>query len=677
MEKTEIKKLLHVFIMLVMIIGSIQVVVLLSIAKDKRESRIVNATMYGQTVADSIKLTLENSLEVCESIAYYYKVFADDSFSEFNRIGAEIMADHPVIGSIYIAPKGIIQVAYPEELTEQTVGFAMLEDPEQGPRAQLAIDTRKCTVAGPHELIEGGVGFIIRNPVFIDDEFAGFTILVLNWDKFVDQVFNNIETLSNKYKFAVWKQDYDEQAVTDEDGYILRNSPEPFDKRVDIEFNVPNDVWHLVVEPIEGWTVMSEMKLTIVASIFLCLGIILIIIIVLINEDRTKQLKKEQLQNESKTIFLNNMSHDIRTPMNAILGYAGLMKNKINNPDIVLDYLKKIEESGEYLLSIINNILDMARIESGKVELDLECMDLKAERNHVISLFEEEIARKKILFSFDSTVEHTHVFADEARVTQIFVNLLSNAVKYTPEGGAIRYVVREIPCDKEGYGTYITTVSDTGIGMSKEFQEHIFDLFSRERTTTESKVLGTGLGMSIVKKLVDLMNGSIEIESELGRGSTFKVILNLKIIDTPTDYLINQSAEKDDDLSFEGKRILLAEDNDLNAEIAVAILEEIGFKIERAKDGVECINILMHSEAGYFDFILMDVQMPNLNGYETARKIRGLADKELSKIPVIAMTANAFEEDRQNALNSGMNGHISKPINIKEMIKEIQRILKK
>ena len=274
-----------------------------------------------------------------------------------------------------------------------------------------------------------------------------------------------------------------------------------------------------------------------------------------------------------------------------------------------------------------------------------------------------------------NTIQHRYVLLDAAKHQEIMMNLLSNAIKYTPNGGSIHMQMDELPCDTPGFGTYRLTVTDTGIGMSKEYLEHIFESFSRERNTTDSKVIGTGLGMSIVKKLVDLLGGTIAVESEPGKGSKFTVTFNHQIVDDPEEYLRKSKEQLTTDISLEGKRILLAEDNDLNAEIAIALLEDMGLMVERAADGVECIEMLRKAEAHYYDLILMDVQMPNMNGYDATRRIRQLLDPAKAGIPIIAMTANAFEEDKREALRSGMNYHLGKPINVAELMHVLAKTL--
>jgi len=387
-------------------------------------------------------------------------------------------------------------------------------------------------------------------------------------------------------------------------------------------------------------------------------------------------LEAAEAANEAKTTFLNNMSHDIRTPMNAILGFTKLMEKELNNPKVAADYLKKIHYSGEYLLTIINNILDMARIESGRTTVDEELIDLEESQGAVVAVFEAEAKNKGISLNHDWHIQHRYVYADYAKCQQIAVNLISNAIKYTPNGGSVNVTVEELAYEKLGYTNFCFTVADTGIGMSKEYQKELFEAFSRERNTTHSKVVGTGLGMAIVKKLVDLLEGTITVDSETGKGSTFKVVIPLKIAEAPEKYISRYEEAVLADIDFAGKRILLAEDNELNAEIAIAILEEDGFVIEHAEDGVACVDMLNRKPAGYYDLILMDIQMPNLNGYDAANNIRKFADKAKANIPILAMTANAFDEDKEKAFSAGMDGFCTKPIDIQQLHKELARVLK-
>ena len=397
-----------------------------------------------------------------------------------------------------------------------------------------------------------------------------------------------------------------------------------------------------------------------------------------LNDKLEIALKKAEDASLAKTRFLNNMSHDIRTPMNAILGYAQLMEDELNEKDLpkASEYLEKLQQSGNLLLSIINNVLDMARIESGRMEIDENYGRIEDIRQTLFEIFEDEAEKKNLALHYTISVEHEHILTDVTKVKEILVNILSNAIKYTPSGGSVMINIDELACDEPGYMIARTRVSDTGIGMSQEYLTKIFDAFTRERNTTKSKIAGSGLGMSIVKKYVDLLGGTIDVESELGKGSTFTVTLKHRIADE--SYYVNKHIEEPGTGSeiLEGRNILLAEDNDLNAEIAEAILERAGLKIERVENGIQCVDRIMEMPAGTYDMILMDIQMPKMNGYKATQTIRHLPDEDKACIPIIAMTANAFEEDKREAIAAGMNAHIAKPIQVDNMLSILSEIIR-
>ena len=397
-----------------------------------------------------------------------------------------------------------------------------------------------------------------------------------------------------------------------------------------------------------------------------------------LNDKLEIALKKAEDASLAKTRFLNNMSHDIRTPMNAILGYAQLMEEELKEKDLpeTSDHLEKLQQSGNLLLSIINHVLDMARIESGKMEIDENYGRIEDIRQTLFEIFGDEAKKKNIALHYTINVEHEHILTDTTKVKEIFVNILSNAIKYTPSGGSVMINIDELVCDEPGYMMVRTRVSDTGIGMSQDYLTKIFDAFTRERNTTKSKITGSGLGMSIVKRYVDLLGGTIDVESEPGKGSTFTVTLKHRIADE--SYYVKKHDEGSGTASkiLEGKNILLAEDNDLNAEIAEAILERAGLKTERVEDGIQCVNKITKMPVGTYDMILMDIQMPRMDGYKATQAIRHLPDKDKACIPIVAMTANAFEEDKRDAVAAGMNGHIAKPIQIDKLLSMLAEVLR-
>ena len=378
--------------------------------------------------------------------------------------------------------------------------------------------------------------------------------------------------------------------------------------------------------------------------------------------------------NHAKSTFLFNMSHDIRTPMNAIIGYADLASRHLDDPAKLKNYMENIQVCGQNLLMLLNNVLDLARIENDKTEMEYSVSDIEKDFRNCVAMFRNQADSKGQTLMVTTQLQYPYIYADIPHLTEICTNLVSNAVKYTGAGGTIRCNVTQKPGEKEGWCDTVVTVADNGIGMSQEFQKHIFEPFERERTSTVSKVEGSGIGMGIVKKLVGLMGGTVEVESRIGVGSTFTVTIPCRIA-SEDETQAKRETNPSDQKCLCGTRILLTEDNDLNAEIATELLQEEGCTVDRAKDGVECVDMLEKAANGTYQLILMDIQMPVMNGYDAARKIRGLDDPQKANIPIIAMTANAFTEDRQVALDAGMNDHIAKPINMNVLVPTLRKYL--
>ena len=378
--------------------------------------------------------------------------------------------------------------------------------------------------------------------------------------------------------------------------------------------------------------------------------------------------------NRAKSTFLFNMSHDIRTPMNAIIGYADLASRHLDDPAKLEKYMENIQVCGQNLLMLLNNVLDLARIENDKTEMEYSVSDVEKDFRNCIAMFRNQADSKGQTLTVTAHLLHPYVYVDIPHLTEVCTNLVSNAVKYTGAGGTIRCDVTQKPGKKEGWCDMVVTVADNGIGMSQEFQKHIFEPFERERTSTVSKVEGSGIGMGIVKKLVELMSGTVEVESKIGVGSKFTVTIPCRIA-SGDETQAKRETNPSDQKCLCGTRILLTEDNDLNAEIAVELLREEGCTVDRAKDGVECVDMLEKAANGTYQMILMDIQMPVMNGYDAAKKIRRMDDPQKAGIPIIAMTANAFSEDKQAALDVGMNDHIAKPINMNILVPTIQKYL--
>ena len=378
--------------------------------------------------------------------------------------------------------------------------------------------------------------------------------------------------------------------------------------------------------------------------------------------------------NRAKSTFLFNMSHDIRTPMNAIIGYADLASRHSDDPTKLKNYMENIQVCGQNLLMLLNNVLDLARIENDKTEMEYSVSDVEKDFRNCIAMFRNQADSKGQTLVVTTQLQYPYIYADIPHLTEVCTNLVSNAVKYTGAGGTIRCDVTQKPGEKAGWCDTVVTVADNGIGMSQEFQKHIFEPFERERTSTVSKVEGSGIGMGIVKKLVGLMNGTVEMESKIGAGSKFTVTIPSRIA-SEEEAQAKRETNPSDKKCLCGTRILLTEDNDLNAEIATELLQEEGCTVDRAKDGVECVDMLEKAADGTYQIILMDIQMPVMNGYDAARKIRRLDDPQKANIPIIAMTANAFSEDRQMALDVGMNDHVAKPINMNVLVPTLRKYL--
>ena len=599
-----------------------------------------------------------------------YKV--DDE--KFNQIAALLHEDKDVIEAIELAKDGIVGNIYPLKGNEPAIGLNMLTNPKRKKEAKIAKKTGQYTIAGPYELKQGGIGALLFDPVYISEngekKFWGFVILVIDWEKFIDEInLSNLEDVG--YDYQIWKKNFSEGTEVT----IAEGNSKNIKSPLEVVCAVPNDIWYFEIAPKDGWITKMQLFMgTIVALVVLIIAcsafwqyFVRHYKDAVYAENIKKAAKEAQIANETKTRFLFNMSHDIRTPMNAIVGFSELLEKHLDDKERAADYVAKIKKSSSFLLSLINYVLEMARIESGKVELKSEITDIKVLIDSLNAVFESDIKNKNLKYTCKCNIEYGYIICDLTKVKEIYLNIISNAIKYTNPAGSVKVEFWEIPCDRDGYATYVSKVEDTGIGMSKEYLPHIFEEFSREHTSTETKIAGTGLGLPIVKSLVELMGGTIDVESKVDVGTTMVVTLTFPI--ATKEQAEKQRKEVTNQIikNVKGKKILIAEDNELNAEIAMTVLKENGIQAECVADGKACVENLAQKPEDYYDAILMDIQMPNMNGYEATEKIRSM-DGRRSKIPIIAMTANAFEEDKQRAIESGMNAHIGKPIDIKKLV---------
>lgn len=603
--------------------------------------------------------------------------------AEFDALSKYMQDDKGVIEAHELAKDGVVSQVYPLKSNEEALGLDMLNNPKRKKEARLAKRTGEYTIAGPFELVQGGTGALLFNPIYMkeggqEDSFWGFSILVINWEKFIQEI--ELEKLESAgYYYQIWKKDI----YTGEKIIIDESSQEGCDDTLEVTCKVPNDTWYFDIVPKNGWISKPQIIFGFFVAIFLALlaavGYWQFRIRRYKDEKHAKELEKSmqkaQRANEAKTRFLFNMSHDIRTPMNAIIGFSDLLERHLDDKEKAADYIAKIKSSSSFLLSLINYVLEMSRIESGKATLKIEVGYFEELVDSLKAIFQTDIEKKNLCYTCHTDIQHEYVFCDRTKVREVLLNIVSNSMKYTPEGGSISVDITENYLEKERVTSYTFVIEDTGIGMSEEYLPHIFEEFTRERTSTESKVIGTGLGLPIVKSLIELMHGSIHVESKVGKGTRTTVNLSFPIATKEEFEKGKERQEANFLIGLTGKRILLAEDNDLNAEIAVTLLEESGFSVDRVADGKQCISNLQEKPERYYDVILMDIQMPNMDGYKTTKLIRRLQNKR-AEIPIVAMTANAFDEDKQKALDSGMNGHIAKPIDTKILFQILENILR-
>lgn len=606
---------------------------------------------------------LENS-EMFKNIISSKHTISDE---QFNQLASYMKKNKNVIEAYELAPNGIIEKAYPLKGNEKVIGMNTLELPERQKKANIARKSGEYTIAGPYELKQGGTGALLFDPIYINDgnekKFWGFSILVLNWDAFLEEL--EVDKLEDAtYHFKVWKEGNKGKHVT-----IMSCGHSSLNHTLSVACEVPNDTWYFEIVPFQGWIPMSYKIfgsiVSVLVAILLSMGYWQIILRREKEAVYAKQIEKvateAQHANQAKTRFLFNMSHDIRTPMNAIIGYTQLLENNLDNKKQALDYILKLKSSSTILLSLINYILEMTQIESGKLDLKKEIGDLDDLVKNINVVVEPLIKEKKLHYSYHLEIKHHHIICDKTKLREIVLNILSNAIKYTPEGGNIELLIQEISFENNKV-KYHFIIIDNGIGMKEDFLPHIFEEFAREKTSTESKVPGVGLGLPIVKSLIDMMNGTIQVESKLNKGTKFTVELSF----LTSLQVENVNERNTSTLDFSGKHILLVEDNELNAEIGIELLNTFKVIIDLAKNGEECIKILEKMPEGYYDLILMDIQMPIMDGYEATKIIRSFNNKN-AQIPIIAMTANAFEEDRKHALQLGMNEHLAKPVDIEKL----------
>ena len=643
----------------------------------------MRAAFTAETTVNRIKSQLNRYLDVSEFFQNIIGSGHQMDSKEFQALSQMISDDSQIIKVIEQAPDGVVKDIYPLKGNEAAFGIDMLNNPARKYEANLAMKSGQYTIAGPYELNQGGLGSLLFEPIYITDKsgeksFWGFSILVLDWNRFLEEL--ELDKLTDaSYCYQMWKKDGNSGKKT-----IIAQGGDAIHKgAVQISCKVPNDTWYFEIIPHTGWVTVKQQALVFLVAISIAVLATAICYLMLHRKQREKlyteeirkSAEKARKANEAKTRFLFNMSHDIRTPMNAIVGFSGLLEKSIHDEKKSLDYIKKIRVSSDILLTIINQVLEMARIESGKITLSSESVNIREMVEAMNTVFESSLTKKSLEYQCSLNVVHDQILCDKTKMEEIILNVVSNSIKYTNPHGKITVSIDELDSEDEKNANYNVVVEDNGIGMSQDYLPHIFEEFSREHTSTETRVAGTGLGLPIVKSLVDRMGGTIEVESEEGKGTRFIMKFSFPVS------LENQVREKEKqnipDITekLKGKRILLAEDNDLNAEIAETVLVEAGIEVKRVEDGLQCIEELKKMPENYYDVILMDVQMPNMDGYTATQRIRDL-DASRAEIPIIAMTANAYDEDRRKAQEAGMDGFLAKPLDVDEMMRLLGKITK-
>ena len=679
-----IKKELWIPVFVLMI--GLVVLVNIGIRADSSQRDLIRsrAELNAVTYADHMKADIVRGIDITNTFEQIV-ISENGKISMFSKVAENMMADY--IQSIQIAPDGVVTEIYPEDGNEAGK-IDLIYDKERGKISCYARDNDVITMQGPFSLKQGGTGIAVRNPVYVEQKngertFWGFTIVIIRVpDIFADSI-KSLTDFSYEYKLsksiAPWDETYEE---------VYGSVVEMIDP-VTYTFELGDSQWVLEVMPENGWN--SNEKLYRLWGyglliVLLLTGFVFMIMllhrtqesentVVELNKKLQKALEQAKTASVEKSNFLFNMSHDIRTPMNAVIGMTSLIRHDAGNKDKVIEYADKIDISSQHLLGIINDILDMSKIEAGKTVFKYDDFSILNFIQKINNLFHSQIDEKKQTLTTKKNIRHEWVNGDQLHLMQIFNNLLSNAVKYTQEGGEIQFLVEECETNSSVYAKYRFLVRDNGIGMSADFKDKIFDAFTRAENSVTNKIQGTGLGMAITRNLVEAMGGTIDVESELGQGSCFEVLIELRIAEDRTVALAAQEdTDEQDGNILQGMRFLCAEDNELNAEILTELLKIEGAECTICENGEEVLKAFEQSAPGDYDMILMDVQMPVMNGYEATKAIRRSSHELAKAIPIIAMTANAFSEDIQHSLAAGMNAHVSKPVEMKVLEKTIRSI---
>ncbi len=694
--------------------------------KRTRERAVLNAKVY----AEEASKDFQRGVAITETLK---EIVIDENggIRNFETVAKDLMEDY--IGSIQIAPSGVVSDIYPIAGNEAGK-IDLLNNPNRGAICRYGKEYGVVTMQGPFNLAQGGQGIAIRNPVFLTDkngeqQFWGFTIVIIKSPEIFKETFDALQSFDNDYTLDT-TETYVGTSKKRVTGTI--GEDEVLEDGEVYEIMESGNLWTITVKPTRGWGVGRARAAAAVAG-SLGLLVILMTYMVLKQLEQKRTLREmaasAEKANSAKTNFLSNMAHDLRTPLNAVIGLTELTGKHLDDREKTEDYVQKIQVASNQLLQVINGILEITRIESNQVEINEQLVDTDEIYEGLETVFTNQAQANHLLFHFANNIEHRYLYVDRPHVEEILTNLVSNAMNFTKEDGVVDVRFTELPGKDKDHVIIRSNIKDNGIGMSEEFQRKLFEKFERENSEAVNGIKGTGLGLTIVKRLVDMMGGSITLSSRQGLGTLITVDLQHRIGEAPVEETGAASLEEADSLvetsaaeeaaslaeitsSVEaaslieitssgagnstamadtvvnttseaaignlgpvagGRRILLTEDNDINAMIAEDILGDEGFVIERACDGSECVEMVKNAPADYYDLILMDVNMPVMDGYTATRQIRALEDPKKASIIIIAMTAHAFEEDKVQAFAAGMNDHLSKPIDTQQLFAVIEK----
>jgi signal transduction histidine kinase/CheY-like chemotaxis protein len=674
------KKMLAAAVPLLFVILMISVAALNILAENNRKI----ATFEAEAKAKDISRIIESYVQDLNIWGALLDEYGEEVIEEdFDELAEDIYGSSSNIRCVQMAPGGVVTYLHPYEGNEEALGHDLFADPARVEEATLARETGDIILSGPLTLKQGGTGLISRKPIYSSvsdepDHFWGFVMVVLDMDMINEQLGLEQYTYEG-YDYRLYREYGEETLIADE------STDQELTDAVEVDVTVPTDIiWKLSVQPKGGWISKGSWIITLLSDILIfALGMTYIYVYYKkkYNAEKDKAQQKKLAEaltaaeeaSRAKSEFLSRMSHDIRTPINGIVGMTGIALRNSRDPERVEDCLHKIDDSSQHLCSLINDVLDMSRIESGKVSVNEAPFDLNTVAEKCSSIIRGQLVDKKIDFITDfEGIKHSALIGDAMHLERIIINILGNSVKFTNEGGKIIFRIEELADDEENV-LFRMQFQDTGVGMSKEFLPKVFDVFAQDIEQSRTNYQGTGLGMSITKQFVEMLNGSIEVKSEKNVGTEFTVEL---------PFVINREVEQEEvqsqnEFSLADYRILLVEDNELNAEIAEEILKDAGADVTVAQNGKIAVDICAKSEKSYFDLILMDIMMPEMDGLTATRAIRSMERTDMHTIPIIAMTANAFAEDRKAAMEAGMNGYVTKPIDVAALMKEIREIFKK